>query len=554
MDNRTAAGFLEELGDLIELAEDEPFKARAYHSAARTLLTLDEPAEKLLDEGRLEKVPGFGKALVGKLGELFKGGRIQYLDDLRAQVPPGLIEMRQVPGLGPKKVRMLFTQHGITSLSVLEAACHDGTLEKLSGFGAKTVAKIADGIKQVRSFAGQWRFPQAERVSQRVQAMIEGAHPGAVTMTTGAVRRNMEIIDSLSWVVQAPFAPDKLVEAVRSLPECRSCDPGADGTLALTFTGGVSGKIHFVSKNEFARMVLSTTGPVEYAEFVFSKTNGPFALEDEMIRAAGLPVISPECRDVRDFWTAGTPKDLLTYADLRGVLHCHSTYSDGLFSLAEMAAACRARGFAYFGICDHSQSAGYAGGLNPHRVREQHEEIDRLNAEYGGEFRIFKGIESDIRVDGSLDYPEDILKAFDFVVASVHSQLDMDEKTATERTCRALSNPFTTILGHSTGRLLLTRNGFPLDWPCVIETAAKHGVVIELNANPQRLDIDWRLLPQCLTAGVMTSINPDAHRTDTIDEMRYGVGVARKAGVTPKHVLNCMTRNEIEAYFAQKRE
>ena len=261
----------------------------------------------------------------------------------------------------------------------------------------------------------------------------------------------------------------------------------------------------------------------------------------------------PEGRDTQAFWEAGAPKQLLTFGDLRGVLHCHSTYSDGLVSIEDMARAAKDRGLTYLGMCDHSRSAAYAGGLKEDEIRAQHKEIDKLNAQYGGHFTIFKGIESDILADGSLDYSEAVLASFDFIVASVHSGLNMDEETATLRICRALENPYTTMLGHATGRLLLARRGFPLDWSRVIETAARCGVAIELNANPRRLDVDWRHLRDLYAAGIATSINPDAHVADGIDDMHHGVAVARKAGTTPAQVINCMEATDLGRYFQEKR-
>jgi len=552
MDNKVAAEHLEEIADLIELTEDEPFKARAYRNAARTLSGLEQSAEQLMDDGKLGELPGFGTAMVAKLGELFKGGRIQYLEELREQVPPGLIEMRKVPGLGPKKIRTIRGELGITSLSMLRAAAEDGTLSKLSGFGARSVAKIASGIEQVLSFAGQWTFPKAERVSSEIARILRERYPDATTEISGQVRRRMEVIDSLHWVTAASGPDESLLAVLKSLPMCQSCEAEA-AQVSMRFAGGVEGIVHFVDARNFGEQLLRTTGPEAYVEFVLTRRPVAGGTEEEVVEAAGLPLIPPECRDAEQLWQDGVPESLLTVEALRGVLHCHTTYSDGRATLREMVEGCIARGFRYIGICDHSQSAGYAGGLNEARVREQHAEIDKLNSEFAGSFRIFKGIESDIRVDGSLDYPDDVLARFDFVVASIHSVLDMDEATATERTCRALANPYTTFLGHPTGRLLLARNGFPLEWERVIKTAAKHNVSLELNANPRRLDVDWRILPGCFEGGLVTAINPDAHSVAGIDDMSYGVGVARKAGTTKAQTLNCLDTKDLDAYFKARR-
>lgn len=553
MDNRRAAEQLEEIGNLIELAEDEPFKARAYHNAARTLSALEEDAERLLDEGKLAELPGFGKALLGKLNEFYKGGRIQYLEELRAQVPPGVIEMSKVSGLGPKKIRLIQNELGITSLGKLREAAHDGSLAKLSGFGAKSVEKIARGIEQVLSYAGQYIQPRAERNAEAVLTVIGEVFPDAPAVATGALRRHLEVVDALHWVVRADGPSERLVEGLQNLPDCQSAE-AKDDTIHLRLAGGVPGTIWFTDAEHYGRTVLRTTGPSEYVEVVEGLLKSATGSEEELIEAAGLPVVPPECRDHEPLWRDGIPDDLLTDADLRGVLHCHTTFSDGRATLREMVEGCRERGYTYIGICDHSPSSGYAGGLPGKRLAEQHKEIDQINAEYAGEFRIFKGTESDIKMDGSLDYPDEVLAKLDFVVVSVHNVLYMDEDTATERTCRALENRYTTFLGHSTGRLLLAREGFPLNWDRVIETAARNKVSLELNANPRRLDVDWRLLPRCYDAGLPTAINPDAHAVRGIDDMRYGVAAARKVGTRRGQVLNTLGIEELDAYFKEARK
>jgi len=410
---------------------------------------------------------------------------------------------------------------------------------------------MAEGIAAVESFAGQWRMPRALAVSEDVLALVKANLRDGEALATGAVRRGMETIDRLDWVVRGHLDWTALAERIAAHSECRGAAL-EDAHLKIQFADGVRGTIHHVAAADFGRAVLTTTGPETYARMVLGRAGDRGRTEDEILRAADLPYLPPEGRDTEAYWTVGMPESLVTLSHLKGVLHGHTDYSDGHASLAEMVEAARARGLSYFGVCDHSPSAAYAGGLSAKRVAEQHREIDRLNAEFAGAFRIFKGIESDIRPDGSLDYPDDVLGRFEFVVASVHSLLDMDEETATERTCRALAHPSTTILGHPTGRLLLTRNGFPLDWDRVFAMAAKHRVAIELNANPRRLDLDWRMLGRCFEAGVPTSINPDAHRVLGIDDMRFGVTVARKAGTTPEWVLNCLETDELDRYFKDR--
>jgi len=551
MDNQQIAQQLKEIGDLIELVLDEPFRARAYHNAARTLEALDVSAEVLLDQGELGTLPGFGKGMVAAVGEFLKAGRIEYLEELRARVPPGLLDLRKVSGLGPKKIRQLHRELGIDSIGRLKDVIADGRIEQVSGFGARSVERIKAAIAEVESFKGRWRMVRARQVSEEIAALLQGDLGNGEVAVTGPVRRSLETVDRLAWVVCGKLDWTRLALRIGQLAECRSVL--VEGPqVHLQFSEGVPGEIHHAPSADFGRTVLTTTGPDAYVRMVLKRAAGKGRTEEEIVSAAGLPFLPPEGRDTEAFWTAGMPEPLLTSAYLRGVLHCHTDYSDGHATLTEMAEAAQGRGLSYLGVCDHSQSAAYAGGLSPQRVQKQHEEIDRLNAEYAGAFRIFKGIESDIRPDGSLDYPDLLLKEFEFVVASVHSLLDMDEQTATERTCRALAHPSTTILGHPTGRLLLTRKGFPLDWDRVFRAAANHSVAIELNANPRRLDLDWRLLGRCFEVGISTCVNPDAHRTSGIDDMRYGVAVARKAGTTPDRVLNCMEVDDLDRYFKDR--
>lgn len=553
MDNKRAADTLSLLGDLIELVEDASFKARAYHGAARTLKSLEQPASDLVEQDTLGTLPGFGKAMVEKVSELFTTGQIKYLQDLVATVPAGVIQMRKISGLGAKKIRMLYREHQIESLEALSQAAEDGSLEALPGFGAKSVARIADGISQIRSFEGKLRLPEANLISNSVCEILAESFGSEHVAVAGDLRRSMPIVEGLRWVVEGSTPSEALMASLGDIPECEGVEFDGSDVLTIRFSDSVMGSVRFVAAEEFGRAQLSVTGPETFATRVIADAGTQSGSEAELMQRAGLGIVPPECRDSESLWAEESRTNLISDDHLKGVLHCHTNHSDGMASLEEMAKAAKDRGLEYIGICDHSPSAAYAGGLTPDRVARQHEEIDTLNAAFDDGFRILKGTESDIRTDGSLDFSDDVLASFDFVVASIHSQLDMDEDAATERICRALENPFTTILGHATARLLLKRRGYPLDWPRVIETAATHGVVIELNANPRRLEIDWTLLPALFAAGVMTSINPDAHSTAGIDDMKYGVCVARKAGTTPDRVLNCMELSEIVQYFDSRK-
>lgn len=553
MDNAQASEKLLLFGDLLELSEDNPFRARAYHNAARSVSGLPQPFSELLEGGKITSVPGIGKGVAATLKELHDTGRFAELDTLLERVPAGVLEMRRVPGLGAKKLRALYRESGIRSLEELEKICQDGTLVSMSGYGEKSVAKILDGIRQVRSFIGQWRRPRALSVSNAVAERLAACDGVTAVTSAGPLRRNMETVPELVWVVTSSGPLASLVPALEGSGFVEGLEPAGRSSIRFRLIEGVTGELVCTDSKSAGSALLSATGPAPYVNFVLEKASGEFASEEKCLAAAGLPWLPPECRDVEALWKAGVPSDLITPAHLRGALHCHSTYSDGKASLRDMVAAAAERGLTYFGICDHSQSAAYAGGLAVDRIREQHKEVDTLNHEFAGRVRVFRGIESDILADGSLDYPEDVLKLFDFVVASVHSGLDMDEATATARVCRAVRNPYTTILGHPTGRLLLMRRGFPLNMEKVVAAARESGTVIELNGNPRRLDVDWRHLPLVFDAGLSISINPDAHTQAGLDDMQHGVGVARKVGTRPAQVLNCLEADDIARYFKEAR-
>jgi DNA polymerase (family 10) len=461
--------------------------------------------------------------------------------------------MRQVPGLGAKKLRTLFLECSITSLDQLEEACRNGKVAALPGFGPKSAAKLAAGVLEVRSFHGYWRRPQAQRVAQEVVSLLSAHGEVRSVQVAGALRRELEIASELVFVVEGRFEGSRIKAELESLEEVEKAEAEGPDRMTVHFTDGVKGVVLAVTSERLGSALLEHTGPEPYVRMVRERVQGESPNEAELLRRAGLPFLPPECRDLERFWHSGAPADLVTASDLRGVLHCHSSYSDGKASLREMVEAALAGGLTYFGISDHSQSAAYAGGLSIEKVRQQHAEVDRLNEEFAGRIQVFKGIESDILPGGALDYPDDVLAGFDFVVASVHSGLDMEIDTATRRVVNAIRNPCTTILGHATGRLLLERRGFPLDWEQIVAAAREAGVVVELNANPRRLDVDWRLLPLFLDAGVRISINPDAHTPAGILDMQHGVAVARKAGTQPSQVLNCLEVGELARYFKESR-
>ena len=493
-----AADALERIGQLLELRGDNPFKTRAYHNAARALTALDaDDLRPLLDAGTLEGTPGLGPGTLAVVRDLVANGRSHLLDELAAETPAGLAELLRVPGLGTSKIHLLHTTLGVDSLDALEQVAGDGRLAGVKGFGAKTAAKVAEGVAFVRASAGRLRFPEAAVEAGRLASAVRGQRGVITAEVAGALRRRLEVVGEI-----------EVVAAV----------DGQDATPRLPAAHGVAARLVCALPPRYAvARWLSTGSAAHVAQVAERLAARGYALDGDLVRGpngdaapvrdeaelyglAGLAFVVPELREGAGEVEAaaeGALPELLEPADLRGVLHCHTTYSDGKATVAEMAEAARARGYAYVGITDHSQSAAYAGGLTPAAVVKQHAEIDRVNDGYrerGIDFRVLKGIECDILGDGELDYDERTLARFEFVIGSVHSRFGLSEKEMTERVCRAVANPFLTVLGHPTGRLLLARDAYAIDVAAVVAAAAESGAAVELNADPHRLDLDWREL------------------------------------------------------------
>jgi len=555
LDALTVADLLDELGDRLELTGEPPFKVRAYRSASELLRQLRVPLADLVAQRRLKEMPGIGEALAEKITSLHKKGSHPTLERLREEVPDGVLDLMRLPGLGPKKVQLLREQMGISNLDALEEAARKGKLAAAKGIGAKLEAKLLAALPFVREAASRMRLPQADAAVEAALAEVRML-PGVLdAWPAGDVRRRCETAGELNIAVCMPdpaSAPEKTGPGGRV--KVSAFKPEARATGLLFATGSAAHLAALTAHANTKGMTLTAAG--------LSKDGKPLPAESEadLYRALELAYIEPELREGRgEVALAAFNKlpDLVQTGMIRGILHSHTTYSDGGNTLEQMAEAVRALGLEYFGVCDHSQSAAYAGGLKEDRVKTQHEEIERLNQKYekeGVKFRIFKGIESDIKSDGALDYPEEILARFDFIVASVHSGFELSEAEQTARVVKAVSNPRTTILGHPTGRLLLRRPGFALDLEKVIAACAKHGVVVEINAHPVRLDLDWRWHAKALETGAMLSINPDSHHQGELPDYRYGVDMARKGGVPGARVLNTKTCAELAAYFEARRK
>ena len=539
-----------EIGQRLTLAGENPYKARAYARAAESLLFLGEPLEDVIADGRLREIPGVGVALEETIRHLREHGTTHRLDALRAEVPAGVLEMLAVPGLRPPRVLDLFRKLGIASLDDLDASGRQNKLAQAKGFGPAFQAKVLAGIELLRRSRGQRLIHHAAERLEALETYLRRLHPELSRIVpAGDLRRGSELISSLALVAEAP-----------------------DGS-GIQVVDGAGARIWIADRRRYGVALVLATGSSEHVEGLKARAQIrglrlddrglyrgkrllPCPDERDVYTALGLPFIEPELREGRgeiDLAEAGQLPTLLTGHDIRGLLHCHTDFSDGANTLEEMAEATRARGFDYFGVADHSRTARYAGGLSVARVRQQHELVDALNAEYRGTFRILKGIESDILEDGSLDYAEEVLASFDFVVASVHSRFGLDPETQTQRIVRAVSNPFTTILGHMTGRLLRRREGYQIDIEQVLRACAAHGVAVEINANPHRLDLDWRWHQRGLELGCMFSINPDAHTVEELDLTSWGVLAARKGGLPPDRVLNCLSRDDIERVLRVRR-
>ncbi|HEY0031100.1 MAG TPA: PHP domain-containing protein [Bacteroidia bacterium] len=520
---------------LMELHEENPFKIKSIANAAYKLDKTDIDLQgKSLPE--LEQIEGIGKGIAAKINELQTSGNLKELLEMVARTPSGVVDMLKIKGIGPKKVGLLWRQLEIESTGELLYACNENRLIALKGFGEKTQEQVKKQVEFFQSNIGKFHYASVEKYALGLIEDLKKKYKTELISLTGEMRRKCEIITKVEILIATDAAP--------------SMD-------ALEIKAPIKIELITCSPDDFYVKLFETTGSDEHLkqlpETAFEIKNA--SSEQEIYNHCKLQYIEPELREGLNEVTLAKgnriPR-LIEVADLRGILHNHSTYSDGMNTLKEMAEYCKELGYEYLGMCDHSQSAFYAEGLKPDRVLQQHAEIDELNGELFP-FKIFKGIESDILNDGSLDYAEEVLKSFDFIVASVHSNLKMTEEKATARLLKAIENPYTTILGHPTGRLLLSRPGYPIDHKKIIDACAANGVVIELNAHPYRLDIDWRWIQYCLECGVKISINPDAHEKSGYHDMNYGTYAARKGMLTKEMCFNTLSLMEIEDHFAKRK-
>lgn len=530
MDCYDIAAQLKLTAQLMELHDENPFKIKSLTNASFNFSKLSL-AETEMTEEKLSLMPGIGKGTAKTIVEIAHKGSSADLDRLLELTPEGVREMLDVKGIGPKKVKQLWRELGIESPGELLYACHENRLVELKGFGVKTQQSVKESIEFGMASAGKLHYATVEAFAHEViETIKKECHPSHISLT-GDILRRCEILERIDVL----------------LVSAKKCE--------LVFEGIIPVHLIYTDAGSFYYELVKTSSAKEHLEKIKldSLANKSFASSGEVYKSLQMPYFMPEWRDglFEENIISAYPKELIEFSHLKGALHNHSKYSDGSNTVEDMAKQCIKMGYEYFGIADHSKSATYANGLSTERVKQQHEEIDALNKKLAP-FKILKGIECDILYDGSLDYDEEVLKTFDYVVTSIHQHFKMDEEKATARLIKAIENPYTTILGHPTGRLLLARKGYPVNHKKIIDACAGNGVVVELNAHPYRLDIDWRWIPYCMEKNVMISINPDAHELAGIADMHYGVLAARKGLLEKSSCFNAMGLNEMEAFLKKK--
>lgn len=549
---------LEEIGLLLELAGENPFKVRAYTNGARVLEGLSDPLDQMLASGELKKVKGIGAGLLADITALLQTGSSPTLVALEAAIPPGLRELGEIPGLGPKKLQAVREGLGINSVGELEYAIGENRLIDLPGFGAKTQAKLGESVAAWKRNRGKRLLSDVLEPAEALAAFVAKSPGVAQAALAGDLRRRTEIVDAVVLVVAATSA-----DALAAVAAAPGVEITADGPR---FAGALPVRVVSCTASGFGAALALATGDAAFVQgLVAAAKAGGFTLDGDGLRLVdklimtpdeatlfatlAVPDVTPELRDV-DAPAANAGLTLIREQDLQGAFHVHTTYSDGSATIRDMALAARKLGWSYIGISDHSEAAFYAKGLSRQRIAEQKAEIAALNAELAGAITILHGVEADILQDGRLDYDDETLAGLDFVIGSVHSRFGQDREAMTSRLVRALENPRLTMLGHMTGRLLLSREPYDFDLDLVLATAAKHGKAIELNANPHRLDMDWRVLHRARKLGIAIAVNPDAHSPDGLADVRWGIEMARKGGLTADDVMNTLPLEKVLAKFA----
>jgi len=575
MNNNEIASILEEMGTLLELRGENPFKCRAYHNAARTVESLTEDLNTVLQENRLESIPGVGKGLAKEISDLLTKGKSSAHQELKRSLPSGLLGMLRIEGLGPKRIKLLHEKLNISTIAGLRKAAEQHKLSAVEGFGKKTEESILRGIEALSKRSDKYLISTAREAAERILERLKSADGVIECSIAGSLRRKKEIIGDIDILISAkPKAIPIIMKLFTSHSDVERITGQGETKSSVILQSGIHCDLRVVKEREFPFALAYFTGSKdhnvamrsraktfgwslnEYEFSVLPETRSKKAppvckTESDIYSALRLTYIPPELRENMGELEASeknTLPKLLEESEIRGTFHCHTTYSDGTNSLEQMAEAAQTLGWEYLGIADHSKIAAYAGGLSAEKVKQQEREIDILNKRFKG-FRLFKGTEVDILPDGSLDWNDSVLKTFDYVVASIHSAFKMSETEATKRIIKSLKNKYVTMLGHPTGRLLLQRDGYPVNMVQVINAASDYGKIIEINSHPMRLDIDWRFCKYAKEKGVKISINPDAHNVHGLRDVGYGVGTARKGWLEKSDIVNTRSLRDVVQFM-----
>ncbi|WP_138431774.1 DNA polymerase/3'-5' exonuclease PolX [Fodinibius saliphilus] len=579
--NNEVAEQLREIYQLMQLAGENRFRAIAFDRAAQTIESLNEDINNYIKNGSLTDIKGIGDSIAEDITSYAETGEIEVLESLRERIPAGVIKWLDISGLGPKNIAKIHKELGISELDELKEACQDGRVASLDGLGKKSAEKIIKSIEWMQQFDERCRLDEALDIARPLFNFLKDKEGVESIEVAGSLRRSKETIGDVDIIIGAnekyitalfdAFVEHDLVVEILGRGDTKSSIRTKEGrqvdlrivkpeqypAALMYFTGSKEHNVVLrqrarergLSLNEYGLFKLDNEGNTNFDKPI------DYSSEEDIYQKLDLHFVPPELREDRgeiDFFESNETIDLVEEEDIRGVIHAHSTWSDGKFSIKEMADACIERGYEYLGLTDHSQTAAYAGGLSVNEIKQQWNKIDELNNQFeadGVNFRIFKGIESDILSDGSLDYEDELLARFDFVIASVHNGLGMSREKMMNRFKSAITNPYTRIVGHPTGRLLLQRDGSDLDMNELIELAVEHNTAIEINASPYRLDLDWRHGNKAKSEGLLSSINPDAHSIKGIDDIHYGVRIARKGKFEKERILNTKSTKELEKWF-----
>jgi len=574
MDKKQLVEYLEEMAVLLDLKGENPFKVRAYANAARILQGYSGDIFKIIQNNEITKIKGIGKGIADFLSEVIETEKSKEAENLKKEIPKGLLEMLKIQGMGPKKVRAVWKLLNITNIGELEYACQENRLIDLEGFGKKTQDKILIGIEFLKKYSERHLISKAREEADNLYNELKNLPAVIQIEIAGSLRRWKETIKDIDLLVGATDSDrEKIMDFFTHLSNVEDVSGKGLTKSSIILKSGINADLRIVEDHQFPYALHHFTGSKEhnvamreyarklklkmneYGLFKANEENIPCKDERDIFSHLNMAYIPPELRENYGEIEAALNDEipvLVNQEEIKGIVHVHSNYSDGVNSIEELAYFCQKNGYRYLVICDHSQSAAYANGLTINQITEQHREINDINSNMDN-FRVLKSIECDILSDGTLDYDNKLLATFDLVIASIHSGFKMSEEEATKRVIRAIENPYVTILGHPTGRLLLAREGYPIDMNAVIDAASELNVAIELNANPHRLDIDWRLLKLAKLKRVKISINPDAHRLEGIKDIEYGIGIARKGWLTQSDVLNCLTSDEL-IQFAKIRQ